>query len=70
MANPGVRVEYFQLWRDLNMLYERLSLPWKQLWYPNMRRPIRAVIDSLYYDIKSHWVVRKGNIQNHDGLPQ
>ena len=48
VANPGVRVEYFQLWRDLNMLYERLSLPWKQLQYPNMRRPIRTVIDSLY----------------------
>ena len=52
------------------MLYERLSLPWKLLRYPNMRKPIRAAIDSLYYDIKSLWVVRKGNIQNCDELPQ
>ena len=69
VANPGVKVEYFRLWRDLNMLYERLSLPWKQLQYPNMRRPIRAVVDSLYYDIDSLWRIRRGNVQNCDGLP-
>ena len=69
VANPGVKMEYFRLWRDLNMLYERLSLPWKQLQYPNMRRPIRAVVDSLYYDIDSLWRIRRGNVQNCDGLP-
>ena len=70
VANPGVKVEYFRLWRDLNMLYERLSLPWKQLQYPNMRRPIRTVIDSLYYDIMSLWTIRRGNIQTYEGLTQ
>ena len=35
-----------------------------------MRKPIRVAIDSLYYDIKSLWVVQKGNIQNCDELPQ
>ena len=70
VANPGVKVEYFQLWRALNMLYEPLSLPWKLLQYPNVRRPIRATIDSLYYDIECLWIIRKGNIQNCDELPQ
>ena len=70
VANPGVKVEYFQLWWALNMLYERLSLPWKLLQYPNVQRPIRATIDSLYYDIESLWIIRRGNIQNCDELPQ
>ena len=34
IANPGVKIEHFQLWRDLNMLYERLSLPWKLIPHP------------------------------------
>ena len=70
VVNPGVRAEYFQLWRDLNMLYERLSLPWELLRYPNVRRPIGATINSLFYYIESLWVVRRGNIQNCDELPQ
>ena len=70
VVNPGVKGEYFQLWRDLNMLYEWLSLPWRLLQYPEVRRPIRTAIDNLYYDIKSLWAVRKGNIQNCDELPQ
>ena len=53
MVNPGVEEAYFRLWRDLNMLYERLSLPWGLLQYPEVRRPIRAVVDSVYYDIDS-----------------
>ena len=69
VVNPGVEEAYFQLWRDLNMLYERLSLPWKLLQCPEVRRPIRAVVDSLYYDIDSLWRIRRGNIQNCDGLP-
>ena len=36
VVNPGVKREYFQLWRDLNMLYEWLSLPWKLLQYPEI----------------------------------
>ena len=70
MANPGVKIEYFQLWRSLNMLYERLSLPWTLLQCPEVRRPIRTVIDNLYYDIMSLWTVRKGNIQTYEGLSQ
>ena len=70
MANPGVKVEYFQLWRDLNMLYERLSLPWRLLRCPKVRRPIRTVIDCLYYDIRSLWIIWKGNIQTYEGLSQ
>ena len=57
IANPGVKGEYFQLWRDLNMLYERLSLPWKLLQCPEVRKPIRAAIDCLYYDIRSLWII-------------
>ena len=70
VVNPGVRAEYFQLWRDLNMLYERLSLPWKPLQYPDVQRPIRETINGLFYDIESLWVIRRGNIQNCDALPQ
>ena len=51
------------------MLYERLSLPWRLLQCPEVCRPIRAVVDSLYYDIDSLWHIRKGNIQNCDELP-
>ena len=69
VVNPGVEEAYFQLWRDLNMLYERLSLPWKLLQCPEVRRPIRAVVDSLYYDIDSLWRIRRGNVQNCNGLP-
>ena len=69
VVNPGVGETYFRLWRDLNMLYERLSLPWRWLQCPEVCRPIRAVVDSLYYDIDSLWHIRKGNIQNCDGLP-
>ena len=70
VVNPGVKREYFQLWRDLNMLYERLSLLWKLLQYPEIRKPIRTAIDCLYYDIKNLWIIRKGNIQNYEELPQ
>ena len=52
------------------MLYERLSLPWRLLQCPEVRRPIRTAIDGLYYDIKSRWIIRKGNIQSYEGLPQ
>ena len=27
--NPGIEEEYFKLWKNLNGLYERLSIPWK-----------------------------------------
>ena len=70
MANPGVKIEYFQLWRSLNMLYEWLSLPWTLLQCPEVRRPIRTVIDNLYYDIMSLWTIQKGNIQTYEGLSQ
>ena len=36
VVNPGVKREYFQLWRDLNMLYEQLSLPWKLIQHPEV----------------------------------
>ena len=36
LGNYGVKQEYFELWRHLNMLYERLSLPWEPLKYPNI----------------------------------
>ena len=52
------------------MLYERLSLPWKLLQYPEMRKSIRIAIDCLYYDIKNLWIIQKGNIQNYEELPQ
>ena len=52
------------------MLYERLSLPWTLLQCPEVRRPIRTVIDNLYYDIMSLWTVQKGNIQTYEGLSQ
>ena len=61
-VNPGVKEEYFQLWRTLNMLYEQLSLPWRLLRCPEGREPIRGAMNRLYYDIGSRWVVRKGNI--------
>ena len=70
VVNPSVKEGYFQLWRDLNMLYERLSLPWRLLRCSEGRRPIRTAINSLYCDIESHWIIRKGNIQNCDELPQ
>ena len=69
VVNPGVKEEYFQLWRDLNALYERLSLPWRLLQCPEECTPIRAAVDDLYYDIDSLWRIRKGNIQNCDELP-
>ena len=72
MQRGESRVEeaYFPLWRDLNMLYERLSLPWKLLQCPEVCRPIHTVVNSLYYDIESLWCIRKGNIENCDELPQ
>ena len=69
VANPGVKEEYFQLWRNLNALYERLSLPWRLLQFPGGCAPVQEAVDDLYYDINSLWLIRKGNIQNHDGLP-
>ena len=76
LANPGVKEEYFQLWRHLNMLYKRLSLPWKWLvcaspsWLGfEPLKPIRAAINSVYHDIESRWEVRRGDIQNYDSLP-
>ena len=57
VVNPGVEEAYFRLWRDPNMLYERLSLPWRLLQCPEVCRPIRAVVDSLYYDIDSLWCI-------------
>ena len=69
MVNPRVEEAYFRLWRDLKMLYERLSLPWRLLQCPKVRRPIRAVVDSLYNDINTLWHIRRGNIQNCDELP-
>ena len=70
MVNPRVKVEYFQFWQDLNMLYEWLSLPWELLQCPEVQRPIRTVIDNLYYDIMSLWTIWKGNIQIYEGLSQ
>ena len=74
--NPGVQNEYFYLWQDLNMLYERLSLPWKRIPRPTpsrlgfqLQEPIRMAIDALYFDIENLWNIRKGNVQNHDALP-
>ena len=50
------------------MLYERLSLPWKPLQFPEIQRTIRTAADNLYYEISSHWNVRKGDIQNCEEL--
>ena len=36
VVNPRVEEAYFRLWRDLNILYERLSLPWKLLQCPEV----------------------------------
>ena len=69
MVNPGVKEAYFLLWCDLNMLYKRLSLPWRLLQCPEVRRPIQAVVNILYDDINILWDIRRGNIQNCDGLP-
>ena len=57
IVNPGVKREYFQLWRYLNMLYERLSLPWKLLQYSEdlLWKPILTAVDGLYDDIKTLW---------------
>ena len=55
MVNPGVKEAYFRLWHDLNMLYERLFLLWRLLQCPAVRRPIRAVVNSLYNDINILW---------------
>ena len=52
------------------MLYERLSLPWKLLQYPEVQKPICTAIDCLYYDFKSLWTIQKGNIQNYEEFPQ
>ena len=74
--NPRVQKEYFYLWQDLNILYERLSLPWKRIPRPTpsrlgfqLQEPIRMAIDALYFDIGNLWNIRKGNIQNLDALP-
>ena len=69
VVNPGVEEAYFRLWQDLNMLYERLSLPWRLLQCPKVRKPIRAVVDSLYDDINTLWYIQRGNIRNCDELP-
>ena len=70
VVNPGVRGEYFQLWKDLNMLYERLSLPWELLQRPELsqRKSISTVINDLYDEINTYWDIRKGNIQNYDAV--
>ena len=76
VVNPGIDGEYFRLWRYLNMLYERLSFPWKRLVRPTpsrmgfqLLRPVSAAINSIYYDIEDHWEARKRTIQSHDNLP-
>ena len=70
VVNPGVKGEHFQLWRDLNMLYERLSLPWGQIQHPELSRPksISTAINDLYDEINTYWDIRKGNIQNYDAV--
>ena len=70
VVNPGVKREYFQLWRELNMLYERLSLPWKLLQHPevSLRKSISTTINVLYDEINIRWSIRKGNIQNYDAV--
>ena len=74
--NPGVQTKHYFLWRNLNMLYERLSLLWKQV--PRLtpsrlgfqlQEPIHMAMDDLYFEIENLWRIRKGNIQNHDALP-
>ena len=76
VVNPGIDGTYFRLWRYLNMLYERLSFPWKRLVRPTpsrmgfqLLRPVSAAINSIYYDIEDHWEARKRTIQSHDNLP-
>ena len=76
IENPGVPEEYFQLWRHLNMLYERLSLPWRWWVRPTPSylgfeslKPIKNAINGVYFEIENLWRIRKGNIQNHDALP-
>ena len=77
--NPGVKEEYFQLWKILNMFYERLSLPWKRLKTagPIMRAilgdtklpSIREAVNELYRDVKIRWEDRKITIWDLDRRP-
>ena len=56
IGNPGVKQEYFELWSRLNMLYERLSLPWKSLNFTN----------SLFWKIEEWKIVKDAIEDNSD----
>ena len=45
LENPGIDQKYFELWQNLNMLYERLSLPWETLRFVGSeRKTIREAV--------------------------
>ena len=69
IVNPGIRDRFYQLWWDLNMLYERLSLPWRTLQVTNLRMPIYQAIDMVFSDVCTLWDIRKGNMENYEDAP-
>ena len=69
VVNPGIQGRFYQLWRDLNMLYERLSLPWKMLQIPDLRMPIHQAIDMVFSDTCTLWDIRRGNMENYEDAP-
>ena len=69
IVNPGIQGRFYQLWWDLNMLYERLSLPWKMLQIPDLRMPIHQAIDMVFLDTCTLWDIRRGNMENYDDVP-
>ena len=68
-VNPGIQGRFYQLWWDLNMLYERLSLPWRMLQVPDLRMPIYQAIDMVFLDACTLWDIRKGNMENYEDAP-
>ena len=71
LENPGVKQEHFELWRSLNMLYERLSLLWEPLRYinPDFWKDWKIVKDAIADDFEfaeDEWDERKRSIREAD----
>ena len=73
LGNQGVLPEYYELWRHLNMLYERLSLPWTPFdyqgldcWMTDHWRIVKDAIKDDFSFAKSEWKTRKRVISEAD----
>ena len=69
--NAGIEEEYFKLWKNLNGLYEPLSILWKVLGLTDqLNTPyVHAMVAELYCNTQQGWVNRRDSIRSLDRLP-